>query len=157
MDGVKIKLDCEEWTSYSNIKYKSGKIVCPECKNHEIDIKFCLDMLVNKEIIKRKLVELSFDDMIEANYSEEIDDQFDGIINKIDLECENVFKEINDYRDSLLKEFKEIRTEMINQMEKLNLKIVSKDNFEAEINKEKKIQKKILIEKKYETMIADFI
>ncbi|RNA37036.1 importin subunit alpha-7-like [Brachionus plicatilis] len=137
-------MDCEEWTSYSNIENKSGKIECPECKNHEIDTKLCLDMLVNKEIIKRKLIELSFEDIVEVNYSAELDNQFDVTINKIDLECESAIKEINDYRDSLFKKLNEKKMNLINQMKKLNLKITiiadfksSRENLEKEIKQNK--------------------
>ena len=47
MDMLKIKLDCEEWTNYNNLENKSGKIQFPECKNHEIDVEQCLNLLIN--------------------------------------------------------------------------------------------------------------
>ena len=102
MDLLKIKLDCEEWTDYRNLEAKSGKIQCPECKDHEIDVEACLNMISNREIIKRAKIEEALDENIKQDLSIQLNRLFDDVINQIDLQCENVIKEVNEYRSKLI-------------------------------------------------------
>ncbi|RNA09199.1 hypothetical protein BpHYR1_045476, partial [Brachionus plicatilis] len=76
MDSLKIRLDCDEWTSYGNLAGKSGKIKCPECKNHMIDVEFCLNLLI----------EVALEENIEKTFERNLERKIEDTTNLIDLQ-----------------------------------------------------------------------
>lgn len=60
---TKIRLDCDELANDGNLVDKSGKIKCPESKNHLINVELCLNSLKNKEIIMRRQIEIALEEI----------------------------------------------------------------------------------------------
>ncbi|RNA03031.1 hypothetical protein BpHYR1_043291 [Brachionus plicatilis] len=155
MDSLKIRLDCDEWTSYGNLVGKSGKIKCPECKNHIIDVEFCLNLLVNKEKIKRKKIEVALEENIEKTFERNLERKIEDTTNLIDLQCEKAIKDINNYRQKLINDLATGKQNFMAQMKKMDFNNLSKETFEREINTENNLGKKLEIEQKYEDMINE--
>lgn len=153
MDILKIKLDCEKWTNYINLMNKSGKLQCPECKDHVIDVEQTLNMVFNTEIIRRKKIEIALDENIKQDLMVRLDTMFSVIINKIDIKCEYIIKEVNDYREKMIQELSEKRRELEDEIEKIDCETLRKESFENEIKKRENLPEIIDIEERYEKEI----
>lgn len=155
MDSLKIRLDCDEWTSYGNLVGKLGKIKCPECKNHMIDVEYCLNLLINKEKIKRKKIELALGENIEKSFERNLERKIEDTKNLIDLQCEKAITDINNYRQKLFNDLTTGKQDCMAKMKKMDFNNLSKEAFEKEINNENNLVKKLEIEQKYDDMINE--
>ncbi|RNA22896.1 cellulase (Glycosyl hydrolase family 5) [Brachionus plicatilis] len=153
MDLLEVKLDCDQTTLYQNLKDKSGKIDCPACKDHTIEVEQCLSMLFNKELILRKKIELALENNLKDELMIKLDDQFDKVVNQIDLQCENMIKRIKDYTQGLIDQLQNEKCELSKTIE--NSQEIIKESFVKEIAKEETLSNKIKIEKQYEKKLDE--
>ncbi|RNA04558.1 cellulase (Glycosyl hydrolase family 5) [Brachionus plicatilis] len=155
MDLLEVKLDCDQTTLYQNLKDKSGKIDCPACKDHTIEVEQCMSMLFNKELILRKKIELALENNLKDELMIKLDDQFDKVVNQIDLQCENLIKRIKDYTQGLIDQLQNEKCELSKTIENMDSHEIIKESFVKEIVKEATLSNKIKIEKQYEKKLDE--
>lgn len=155
MELLEIKLECDQTTLFKNLQNKSGEIDCPACHDHKIDVEQCLSMLINRELMLKKKIELSLEENLKEELMIKLDDQFGNMVNQIDLRCETLIKQIKDYTQDLIDQLQAKKTGLEEQIENIESTGLSKNAFYMELANETTLSNKIKIEKQYEEKINE--
>lgn len=147
VEDLSIVLPCGYSVCEKHLKSNSAQIECFVCKNHQIEIKKCLDMPRNRRILEKQITQTNLAEsrkklgeikQLRNDLKFYLDQISNDIISKIDLKREELKLDIDNYCNELIQKIKLENEKSYLELEKkidlVDLSLFGKNLNELEIN-----------------------